>query len=197
MKLILHRGLRIVRENSIMSIVFPLSRGVWVEFDTCYIRGEWRLCHDHGSCMESSERLTDLVDLLLRRRSLCKGVILLDVKWDEVANRNDNIEDIMMGLSDLLAPLRDSLSLWIQVSDPRYMRFFDAYEKRGYIVRDTDDIDPSAHFLTIDLTAFTLEDVRAFHQSKKVLIGFTCASPKVFHRYRHFAPFLTALVYDP
>lgn len=193
MKLILHRGLRIVRENSVMSIVFPLSKGVWVEFDTCFIRGEWMLCHDHGS--RASESMEGLVALLLSRASLCKGIILLDVKWDEVANSGDDIVRAMTVLSELLAPLRDHL--WIQLSDPRYMRFFASYEKRGYIVRDIINIDKSARFLTVDLSTFLLEDVRALRRSGKDLIGFTCPDPSLFPRYHHFEPLLMALVYDP
>jgi len=193
--IILHRGYLVSGENALMSILFPLSRGAWVGCDLIYFQKNWRLSRDWSSLNPHSEYIDVFIDIIQRHSHLFKGRLLVDVRWDLVKNRDDDVDTAMATLNRLFTPFLDRV--WIQVSHRDHLNYFDKSWTRGISwFGSSHDILPDCEFLTLDLSNTTPLDLVNLSSTSKKLIGTTCKKPSCSTRYTHLYPFLHALIYE-
>lgn len=193
--IILHRGCLFLRENSFMAVVYPLSRGYWVEFDVLYADNKWRMSHDWQSLSVVSDDLEQFVRVLNDNPKLYRGCLLVDIKWDQTRNRHDKMDDAIKRLCAILEPLH-KYPIWIQSSNNTILSYFQRWT-RGYLCEDPHTHIPQTYdFITIDLLMFSPDDVERLTHRWKYIIGFTCTDRSALCYYTHKFPMINGLVCD-
>jgi hypothetical protein len=178
-----------------MAVVYPLSRGYWVEFDVLYVDNKWRMSHDWHSLSVVSDDLEEFVKVLVDNPKLYRGCLLVDIKWDKTKNRNDRVDDAIKKLRSILESLQQH-PIWIQSSDNHILSYFSGWT-RGYLCSDPHTHIPQTYdFITIDLLMFSPDDVDQLTKRWKYIIGFTCIDKSALSYYTHKFPMINGLVYD-
>jgi len=203
MRLITHRGF--FHDNKAVGVLFSLIHPIvpdtlpWSETDLLWIGQEWVLCHDHGRFRDS--RVVDPFSVLveglhhLRHR---RWRLLLDIKWDEIHNRQDSLSEAVEVLERLLAPLH-GLDIFLQVASEPVFRALPSAFPTGLLVSggflDVTAL-PDADFYNVDLHTIHAKDVRFLHDRtpEALLIGFTCHKVDDLPRYSHLYHLLDGIV---
>lgn len=198
-RVITHRGFRgVLRDNSITGIMLAVRKGKFCEFDVLYVEGVWKACHDFGALSPYS---ADLEDLLILARA--HNDIIVDVKWDWVWNRIDDLSSAIALLKTLLLRGDTVPPFWLQACDPHVLKAmrdqgFHEQWKIGMIVSNTDQFDKhkdSMDYAMIPLHELRPEDVERMSKERE-LIGFTCRKPEQLPLYKHLLPFIRGIVCD-
>jgi hypothetical protein len=166
-----------------------------------YADGVWKLCHDFGSLHAGSADLTELVDILVRHRKIVRKEMIVDVKWDWVWNKED---DLSVAIAQLKAILGGKdLPVWVQACCPRALKvlsdqdFHDKW-KVGMIVVGMEQFHAykdKIHYAMVSLHEFTPAEFEEMGRECE-LVGYTCAKPAQLPLYKHLYPHLSGIVCD-
>jgi hypothetical protein len=204
MHLITHRGF--FHDNKAMgvlySLVHPLLSGAlpWSETDLLWTGKNWVLCHDHEALRKNRivDPLSVLVDGLVRLRHR-RWRLILDVKWDNIHNRQDCLSDAVHDLKRIIEPL-EGCDILLQASDTPVFRALsrDLSFATGLLLSGgflDVSVLPVAGFYTIDLHSIHEQDVRFIRdRAGALLVGFTCHKVDDLPRYSHLFHLLDGIV---
>lgn len=201
--MIAHRGIKnIMYDNSLVGIMLAIFKGWCTEFDILYADGRWKVCHDFGSLTAYHNDLKDLLALFRQYKHYIKKTIIIDVKWDFIRNRDNNLHDAVGELCGVLNGFED-LPLWIQASNHRILNVFldhhmNTLWKLGMIVSSMDDFHlykDVLHYIMVSLRDFPLGEIK--DMSKECLVmGYTCQNMSEISNYKHLFRHINGIVCD-
>lgn len=202
MTIISHKGFLEYGENSVMGIISALHRQGKVEFDIFFLGKQWVLAHDLNAIHSRTESLRSLFKTL-KQSPIQKGMLVVDIKWDNHFNKKHNFKKALELLSMQIPKEFISRFDWYyQVSYPILSSFLicsDLKGKKGLILEDfSHQIHNDIDYLMVDVRFFCQHDLKNLKNMfpKKILIGFTCPSASLLPMYKSFFPDLSFLVVD-
>lgn len=198
---VVHKGLRnVLYDNSLVGILAAVFNNKFCEFDILFVDGVWRVCHDFNVLSVNHSRLSELLDILEKKKNLVRNKIIIDVKWDFVMNRQDNMFDAVRLLKQELFHF-DDYPFFIQASNAKVLEALVAHQgnwKLGLVVSNMNDFytyNEFIHYAMIPLTDFTLEEI-TFMSENCALFGYTCHNTDELYKYKHLFKHLKAIVCD-
>lgn len=202
-QIIVHRGFKdILYDNSMVGILFAILKQKYTEFDILYVNGEWRVCHDFEALTIFNSRLVDLLEMVRQYRDLVKKTVIIDVKWDFIKNKNDDMHEAVGKLKKSLSGLGD-LPLWIQAPNPRILNVLMDHRlntlwRLGMIVVNMDNFysyKDFLHHVMVSLSDFSLDDLKIMSQTC-IVMGYTCKSITNVPKYKHLFKYIRGIVCD-
>lgn len=202
-RIITHRGFKgVLRDNSVVGVLLAIFKDKFCELDVLYVEGAWKLSHDFGAWTPFSADLTDLMAYLAANRHHVRNKIIVDVKWDWVWNKIDDLSVAVGKLKSVLSGC-GPLPVWVQACNPDVLgalrqHGFQDHWKLGMIVASTDQWEKhkdQMDYAMVSLHEFKPEDVERMSESCE-LIGYTCKKPEQLPLYKHLFPFIQGIVCD-
>lgn len=199
-EIIVHRGLSGVSyDNSIVGVLAAIFRKKFTEFDILFVDGVWKLCHDFHVLSIFHTPLPELLQILKKYRHLVNNNIIIDIKWDFIHNRNDDLEEAIHILKKELIGFEGLF--WLQASNTKILTELLALQgvwKLGLIVRHMNDFNAHnqfLHYAMISLSGFTMEEI-CFMRDKCLVFGYTCHNITELVNYKHLFKYLNGVVCD-
>jgi len=208
MELIIHRG--IGRENTLVGImaalfhppIHPPSEHRWCEIDVLWTGKDWILCHDFDTLSERGRHHSSLLSLVktidryAHTHETTASILLIDVKWDLVFNRDHDMVMAMERLQGMVNAI--DLLVWVQFGHLDVLELGRTYFPDSFIgfllSQPLTVTDLPVHFLTVDLSAFSEQDLKKIRSY--FIIGFTCTHLASLPRYTHLHNEIDAIVCD-
>lgn len=199
-QVVIHRGFKnILYDNSIVGILLAIFKQQCCELDILFVDGQWKICHDFGVLSVFNINLSVLLKTLAQYRHRVKNNIIIDVKWDYINNRGDDMDYAIMILKSLLDK---DLPFWLQAANPHMLSVFirhglDHPWKLGMIVYDLHQFDQCkffVHYVMIPMFDLSPQDIQTM-SLEKMLYGYTCNLSDI-SIYKHLLPYLQGIVCD-
>jgi len=197
-EIFVHKGFKgILYDNSMIGILSAVFKNKPCEFDILFVENRWKLCHDFNILTKYN---TDLSELLLFFKNPQK--IIIDIKWDFINNRNDNLSAAIHQLKEILQDYKH-IPFWIQASNPAILKSlrhheFDSVWKLGLIIYTMADFElykENIYYAMISLPDFTMDEIQ--HMNKDcLLIGYTCHNTEELSKYKHLFKYIKGVVCD-
>lgn len=203
-QIVIHKGFKnIMYENSLVGILLAIFKKKFCEFDIMFDQQQWKICHDQTTITPLHTELSVLFDYLHQHQQHVQNNIIIDVKWDFIHNRLDNLEEAVLLLQQLLKGMED-FPFWLQASHPLLLKFFIKHQfttvwKIGLIVStpwEFHQYKKQFDYAMVSLSDFSQEDLQNMSQEKK-LMGYTCTNLQhLSHHYKHLFSYLEGIVCD-
>lgn len=202
-EILVHKGFKdILYDNSMVGILAAVLKNKPCEFDILFVENRWKLCHDFHILTKYNTDLSELLLLFEQSKTPIQQKIIIDIKWDFINNRHDNLSNAIGQLKEILFNYK-SIPFWIQASNSKILESllyhqFDSVWKLGLIVYNKSDFDlyrKNIHYAMISLLDFTIEEIQQMHK-ECLLIGYTCHNTNELSKYKHLFKYLTGIVCD-
>jgi len=199
----IHKGFKdILYDNSMVGILAAVFKNKPCEFDILFVENKWKLCHDFKILTKYNTDLPELLMLMKKFKTSFQQNIIIDIKWDYINNRNDDLSDAIQQLKGILEEYKH-IPFWIQASNPKILESlqhhqFDSVWKLGLIIYNMGDFElykKSIHYAMVSLPDFTLEEIQ--HMNKEcLLVGYTCHNTEELSKYKHLFKYIKGVVCD-
>lgn len=204
-QIVLHKGYQgICYENSMVGILLAIFKKKFCEIDVLYVHGEWKLCHDFDTLTLYHTKLSSLLETLKQYKSRIQKPIIVDVKWDFIKNRHDNLDNAIQKLKALFAGFEE-VPMWFQAPNPQVLEQFQMHHfllqpkwRLGMIVQDMEQFRKyrgHLSYVMISMSDFTGKDIGSMSLFCPVF-GYTCNNMKELSNYTHLFPHLKGIVCD-
>lgn len=200
MHLVVHRG--VGGQNTLQGIMTGLDVAFRCETDLIWHDNTWWICHDFYTFRGleyASSSLDMLLEMMTNRSFSEKCVLILDIKWDWIVNREDSWEEARTRLFEVLLRYHASslCAVWLQYNHRIFLHGScrpDSSYRTGFAVHAPmpiwECLDVSVlDFITINVNVFSIQDLQDLKNCTgptMYVMGYTCPAVEDLPMYAHF-----------